>query len=118
MISSMYGGSDLWAIKQALEATRLTHQEVSHNLSNMDTPGYVSHTTDFRSALLEARGEGAPAHGKPFEAYLEDVGQKSPGVNVEAELARLSQTSLDQSALVTLLNQNYSDLRSAIREGK
>ena len=117
MFTGISGGSEIGTIKQALEAARLTQKEVNHNLANLDTPGYASHNTDFKALLLQSK-QDLPVRGKPFQAYMEDIGQQTPGVNVEAELARLSQTSLEHSALITLLNQSYSDIRSAINEGK
>ena len=117
MMAQWFGGSHVTAMKQTLESSHLTHQEVGQNLANVDTPGYRSHETDFKTLLLEARDD-KPERGRPFDAYLEEVSESKPGVNVERELARLSQASLEQAAAVRLLSTYYSQLRLALTEGK
>ncbi|MEW6278097.1 MAG: hypothetical protein AB1758_05700 [Candidatus Eremiobacterota bacterium] len=105
-------------LRQGLEAAWRTHREAAHNLANLDTPGFSSRETDFKSLLMEERPGGAPPRGAAFEAYLRDVAGARPGVNVEAELARLSQAGLEHAALVEMLNGRYAKLRTAITEGK
>ena len=118
MIASIVGSVGLMTIKKALEATDKTHQEVSHNLANLDTPGYVSKVTDFKGQLLDSKDGSEVAHGKPFEAYMDEAGARRPGVDVEGELGRLAQSSMEQSALVRLLSDRYAEIRMAITEGK
>lgn len=118
MLDGIFRGSYPDALKSVLQAASLTHAEVSKNLANLDTPGYQGKHTDFRELLLEQRPDGAPPHGAGFDAYLEEIGQGAEGANLEAELARLSQATLDQAAAVQLLSRRYSLLSQAISEGK
>jgi flagellar basal body rod protein FlgB len=101
--------------KQAMQASWQSHQEATHNLNNYDTPGFRAQNTDFRSLLLASDGE--PPKGDAFRAYLEDVNPSQP-VNVDRELARLAECSMETDAYTRILNKQYSSLRQAISEGK
>jgi len=101
--------------KQALEASWLGHREATHNLSNFDTPGYRVRHTDFHTLLLGQEAE--PPKGDAFRAYLEDVAPLQ-SMNVDRELARLAECSMQSDALVRILNKQYSNLRQAISEGR
>lgn len=119
MLDSLFNSGSLQTSKTALEAAWKTHTEAAHNLNNADTPGYRAQQTDFKSLLLEMQDSEAPPKGEAFEAYLNDVQPKQlQEVNVDRELARLSQASMDADALTKILNQQYSRLRAAIYEGK
>lgn len=100
----------------ALDAAARTQREAAHNLSNMDTPGFVSRETDFKAILLEEKS--GLKHGPAFQAYLEETGARRPGVNPEAEMARLGQAGMEHAACVQLVNARYAQMRLAIREGK
>lgn len=104
------------SLAAALEAASRSQREAAHNLSNMDTPGYMSRQTDFKAMLLE--GQKGLKHGPAFEAYLEDVGARQPGVNPESEIARMSMAGMEHAACVQLVNSRYAQMRLAIREGK
>lgn len=118
-MDGLFQAGDMHALKRGLEAAWRTHQEVSQNLANVDTPGYVSKKTDFRTYLVGGPGhEALPPPGEGLDFFLEEQGRRIPGVNVEEEMARLSQTSLEQAALVQLLSSRYQGLLTAIREGR
>lgn len=101
--------------KLAMEANQRTQAEVAHNLNNYDTPGFRPRHTDFHALLNELQAD--PPKGEAFQAYLEEVSPPEP-LNVEQELARLSQCSMEHDAFTRILNKQYSNLRSAIYEGK
>ena len=117
MMAQWFGGSHVTVLKQSLDAAQLTHQEVGQNLANVDTPGYKSRETDFKTLMLEAKGD-KPEKGRAYQAYLEEIANNQGGVNVERELARLSQASMEQAASVRLLSGYYTNLKNAISEGK
>jgi flagellar basal body rod protein FlgB len=118
MLDSLFNSGSLETSKTALEAAWKTHSEAAHNLNNADTPGYKAQQTDFKSLLLNLQDAQGPEKGEAFEAYLSEVQPKLEEVNVDRELARLSQASMDADALTKILNQQYSRLRAAIYEGK
>ena len=118
MLDGIFRGSYPDTLKSVLQAASQTHAETARNLANLDTPGYRGKTTDFRELLLEPRPVEAPPRGAAFEMYLDDIGANPEGVNLEQELARMSQASLDQAAAVQLLSKRYSMLSQAISEGK
>lgn len=117
MLDALFNSGSLATSKAALEASWKTHAEAAHNLNNADTPGYQAQHTDFKAMLLEKQ-DGMPAKGEAFQAYLADVQPKGEELNVDRELSRLSQASMDADALTKILNQQYSRLRAAIYEGK
>jgi flagellar basal body rod protein FlgB len=99
--------------KRAMMANFRQHQEVVHNLTNYDTEGFRPRKSDFHSRYLELSEPPSQA----FEAYLEDL-QPQVDFDIDAEMTRLSQTSMEQEALVKILNAQYSKLRSTIFEGR
>ncbi|MBS2040842.1 hypothetical protein JST97_37995 [bacterium] len=119
MLDSLFNSGSLQTSKTALEAAWKTHAEAAHNLNNADTPGYKAQQTDFKSLLLGLQDSETEPKGEVFQAYLNDVqGPKLEELNVDRELARLSQASMDTDALTKILNQQYARLRAAIYEGK
>lgn len=119
MFEDVFKAGGMEALKQGLEATWRTHREVTQNLANVDTPGYVARRTDFRSLLVGGPGELAGAErSEGLELFVQDQAQGARGVNVEEEMARLSQSTLEQAALVRLLSSRYQGLMTAIREGR
>ncbi|MBN9419942.1 hypothetical protein ABS71_00340 [bacterium SCN 62-11] len=118
MLDSLFNSGSLATSKAALDASWKTHTEAAHNLNNADTPGFKAQHTDFKAILLEKQDEGMPAKGEGFEAYLQDLRPEGQELNVDRELSRLSQASMDADALTKILNQQYSRLRAAIYEGK
>ncbi len=100
----------------AVDAAARTQKESAHNLANIDTPGFVSKHTDFKAMLMDDKN--GLKHGAAFEAYMEDIGAREPGVNPEAEVARLGEAGMEHAACVQLINTRYAQMRLAIREGK
>lgn len=119
MLDRMFKTGDVDSLKRGLEAVWRTHREVTQNLANVDTPGYVARDTDFRALLVR---EDHSRAGQPsttgFDPFTSDLAEKTPGVNIEKEMARLSQATLEQASLVKLLSSRYQGLLTAIREGK
>ncbi len=113
----MFEASDLPFLKTGLEVSYRENLEASHNLVNADTPGFTPKHTDFRSLLFPMQKRPPLPRGKAFELYMQDVAARVP-FDLERELARLSQTGLDNAALTRLLSQRYNDLRTVIREAK
>jgi len=118
IFDSVFNSGTVASAKTALDASFKTYAEVSHNLSNADTPGYRPVYTDFRSVLLEKQGQEMPPKGEVFQAYLQDLDPQGQEVNLDRELSRLSQASMDADALTKILNQQYAGLRSVIYEGR
>lgn len=104
-------------LRQALTAALRTHAETVHNLNNADTPGFEAQITDFKSLYLSPANQGFPPHGDAYRAYVRELMGPQP-MDADAEMARLSQASLEVDALTRLLNGKYARLRQAIWEGK
>lgn len=118
MLDQIFNSGLVASSKAALDASWKTYAQVSQNLNNADTPGYKPGYTDFKSLLLEKLNPEMPPKGEVFQAYLQDLRPQSEEMNLDRELSRLSQASMDADALTKILSQQYSGLRSVIYEGR
>ena len=113
MIHNIFHQQGLGDLKTALEITWREQLQSQHNLVNGETPGFQVKHNDFRAMLL---GDGQP-RGPGFQLYLEAVEGPQP-FDLERELRQISKATLTNAAYNRLLSRRYSDLRSAIREGR
>lgn len=118
IFDSVFNSGLVASSKTALDASWKTYTEASHNLNNADTPGYKPVYTDFKSVMLDKQNQEMPPKGEVFQAYLQDLSPQGEEVNLDRELSRLSQASMDADALTKILTQQYSGLRSVIYEGR
>lgn len=117
MLDQIFNSGLVASSKAALDASWKTYAQASNNLNNADTPGYRPAYTDFKAILLEKLDQ-IPPKGEVFQAYLQDLRPQFEEVNLDCELSRLSQASMDSDALTKILSQQYSGLRSVIYEGR
>ncbi|MDQ7793162.1 MAG: flagellar basal body rod protein FlgB [bacterium] len=122
------------ALNWGLKVAGLRHQAVAQNLANLSTPGYKRVTVSFDRALQGSLPQlplatPHPGHlspgtaGHPSEPRLEPVSSSSArpdgnNVDLEYELAVLSENTLHHQALLRQLNQRLAALRLAISEGR
>lgn len=107
---------------------------IANNLANVDTPGYRSLDVSFER-ILERQVKGStdlalvttsPAHmaapppGENFSAQglAKATRAGDVGVDVDAEMARLSETVIEYNAVAQLMAARLSLLRSAVTEGR
>jgi flagellar basal-body rod protein FlgB len=108
----------------ALDATTLRQQAIAQNIANANTPGYQRVGVTFESHLgaLQnvVRQGGAPSLSSlhNFRPALELVGAPGDAVSLDMEVAALSENTLQQQALLKLLNKHLGLLSTAINEGK
>jgi len=121
----------------ALHVAGLRHQAVAHNLSNLSTPGYKRLAVTFDGALSSAArnllpvATTHPGHVRPGsgsapslpQTWLQPVTSTSArpdgnNVDLEHELATLSENTLHHQALLRQLNQRLAALRLAVTEGR
>ena len=119
----------------ALHVAGLRHQAVAHNLSNLSTPGYKRLEVAFDGVLSSAARDllpvatTHPGHLQPGgagslpQASLQPVTSSSArpdgnNVDLEYELATLSENTLHHQALLRQLNQRLAALRLAVTEGR
>lgn len=115
----------------------LTHRQqlIANNLANVDTPGYRSFDVPFEQLLerqikregelplrLTAAGHMSASVGAPGELAAvrrrETFRVDGNGVDVDAEMERLSETAIQFSAVTQLLSARIAILKSAVTEGR
>ena len=114
-------------MKDRLDFSSENHDVIAANLANLDTPGYVSKKLTFDDSLKEAmRGDAMQLtvtdarHLNPMNVAAE---MKSPKlvatgpVELESEMTRLAQNSLEYMYMTTLLNKKLSLLKHVIDDG-
>lgn len=113
---------------------------ISANIANAETPNYVPKALAFEDELqgaLKGGSHGAPALTNARHIPLKGVGSrissvtgrvvetpaKTPGkdgnaVELEGEMSRMVENQIMYNASVQALTRQFTDLRTAIREGK
>jgi flagellar basal-body rod protein FlgB len=118
-------------LRTAIDLYAARHRVITENLANVETPGYRARDLDFRAALARAFAPPAPepAAGGERIAIAELGGDEPPqvivdrstpvkvdgnSVDVDTEMARLSENTLRITALSRMLARQYAVLKSAI----
>lgn len=126
------------ALQKSLDFMLLRHNVTSANVANAETPGYKAKKVDFEDSLaaaLSPNGAGnlEALHGDHFpvghdhlQALQADV-YDNPDVNVsndgntvdmEKEMANLSENSIRYKAATQLINKKLGALKYAITGGR
>jgi flagellar basal-body rod protein FlgB len=121
---SLIDPSTVGIVSMALDATALRQQAIAQNIANANTPGYQRIGVSFESHLGALRsvvrhgGTPSLASLRDFRPVLEPVGAAGDTVELDMEVAALSENTLQQQALLKLLNKHLGLLSTAINEGK
>lgn len=121
---SLIDQSTVGLVSMALDATALRHQAIAQNIANANTPGYQRLGVSFESHLGALRNVvrqgGTPSLSslRDFRPALELVGAPGDAVSLDMEVAALSENTLQQQALLKVLNKHLGLLSTAINEGK
>ncbi len=141
MIDRLFSTQSQVILEQAVRASGLSHEVISHNLANVNTPGYKRSEVVFQDKLAAAIAalEGSqaqvarthPRHlpaGEPVS--LRDVEPEvvvraetslrpdGNNVDLDSEIVRLSQNQLLYRSLTQILRMKLSQLRTVINEGR
>lgn len=121
---SLIDSSTVGLVSLALDASALRQRAIAHNIANAHTPGYQRIGVSFEQRLGAlrdmTRAGDAPALSslRDFRPALELVGAPGDAVPLDMEVAALSENTLQQQALLKMLNKHLALLSSAINEGK
>lgn len=121
---SLIDQSTVGLVSMALDATTLRQQAIAQNIANANTPGYQRVGVSFESHLGALRNTvrqgGTPslASLRDFRPAMELVGAPGDPVSLDMEVAALSENTLQQQALLKVLNKHLGLLSTAINEGK
>jgi flagellar basal-body rod protein FlgB len=115
------------ALGLALDAAGLRQQAIAANIANANTEGYAPLTVDFEQQIAHARNALQTA-GRLDMASLAQVNPRvTPAVDgtglpvriqLDAEVAKLSQNAVHYQALIKGLNRHYQLMSSAVSDGK
>jgi flagellar basal-body rod protein FlgB len=112
-------------VSLALDAANMRQQAIAQNIANANTPGYQRISVSFEDRMAELRG--AMAQGQtPSLADLSnyrpalqvDENSSDGAVALDMEVAKLSEVTVHQQALLKALTKHYALLGLAINEGK
>ena len=135
MLNRIFSGTDI--LEKSLDATWKRNQAISHNIANVDTPGYKKKEVTFEEELAKAI-EGHGFHGRKTRnkhiqignASIEDIQPKvvergstkmrvdENNVDMDAEMTALASNTLMHHALVQKLNGELQRLKNIINEGR
>jgi flagellar basal-body rod protein FlgB len=121
-------GTMMEGLGQALDLYQARHKVLAENVANADTPGYRARDLDFGAALAQAfesgseTGSSAPtAPAAPPEAVVDARATVKPdgnSVDIDTEMARMSENAMKMVALAQIISRKYTGLRSAITDGR
>ncbi len=111
-------------IQDRLSLITHSHRLTSHNLANVNTPGYQAKAVSFSNHLQESikqeqlrLTQSDPRHLAPEALPMAaEVEEKGP-VSLEQEMMRLAKNSVEYQYMVTILNRKFASLKLAITEG-
>jgi len=107
-------------LAEALTLHQRRHEVLASNLANVETPGYRARELDFAAALraaFDAGGRASPPGGRPPEVVTDpSAPPRADGntVDVDLQMAKLSQNGGRYVALAKILQQRIAQLRLAI----
>lgn len=115
-------GPVLQGLGQALDLYQSRHRVLAENVANAETTGYRARDLDFGSALTHAfeRSEepGTATDAEPTTDRYATVKVDGNSVDIDTEMARLSQNAFKIVALSRIIARKYAGLRAVIEEGR
>ncbi|WP_436525165.1 flagellar basal body rod protein FlgB [Janthinobacterium sp. GB4P2] len=126
MAAPIIHDSTIGMLSLALNASNMRQQAIANNIANANTPGYQRIGVNFESRMSEVKSglrDGrtpALADLQYYQPLFEAAPDSIAGdpVQLDMEVAGLSENTLHQQALIKALNKHLSILSTAINEGK
>jgi|SRR5579884_1070424 len=130
-------GSTVDMLSNAISGADLEHAAISNNIANVNTPNYHRQSVSFKDALAAAVGEtssddlplttnddrqfGTSQAGQPFDPQVQidqtdQMRADGSNVDIDQEMAQLSQNSGYSQTMSQLLQVQFARLREAITE--
>lgn len=129
-------GTTVSMLSNAIAGADLNQAAIANNIANVNTPGYERQSVSFKDALAQAAGDSADGGlqmlaNDPRQFGAVQGGQFSPqletdttdqmradgnNVDVDQEMAQLSQNSSYSQTMSQLLQVQFMRLREAITE--
>jgi len=115
-------GPVIQGLGSAIELYQARHRVLTENVANAETPGYRARDLEFGTALARAfERTGAPAAAaaeiEPVVDARSVVKIDGNSVDLDTEMARLSENTMKIVALTRILTRKYEGLKAAIQGG-
>jgi len=108
-------------VEKAMQGALLRQQVLANNIANANTPGFQRSDVNFQSALAQAFSSGTPTPGQiqqmSFQPQTDASGAMQVdgnSVDINTEMADLSENTLDYQALESVMGTRMSILKTAI----
>lgn len=107
-------------LEQALSGAALRQRAIANNIANANTAGYKRQDVDFHAALsvaMEAPDAASRVQGLQFAPQTDASSSSRPdgnNVDIDAEMASLSENSLEYNSLVQVSRARLSMLQIAM----
>ena len=105
------------AIQTSLDGLAARQRIIATNLANSETPGYIAQNVNFEDSLRSAMSAGDPT-----DATISTSNSSDPtlpngnNVNVDAETVSLVDTGLRYQLATQSMNNEFSILRTSLRQ--
>ena len=122
MVEALFSQPDYLAAKKTLDAVALRQEAIASNIANVETPGYkrLDLASSFQTALESACASRDGQQIASLEPALAPdpnavpLGRDGNTVNLEQEMAQMTQNTLVHSLETQLVSNTLMRLRMAI----
>lgn len=108
-------------LERGLEASSLRQRVLSHNIANINTPGFKRARVEFEEHLAKAveAEQSVDAVAPELVVETESLGRPDGNnVDIELEMAQLAENQIWYAALTRQLSDHFSRLRMVISDGR
>ncbi|NUM33647.1 MAG: hypothetical protein HUU50_03850 [Candidatus Brocadiae bacterium] len=103
---------DLTPLSKLLRVSSLRHQVVSHNIANLNTPGFQKKSVVFEECLSGASLKESIEKTSP--KIIESQNATQDTLSLEEEMHELNQNSLSHQVYLQAISQKIRGLKGAI----
>jgi len=122
MFAESLGGVTAQMLTVGLSAATARHQIIAGNIANANSPGYVAREADFsrlfQSAYAQLGGARAQAGWGAMPALPASGTAGGGAVELDVEIAKLSDNTLRYQSLLRGLDRHISNLAYVIADGR
>jgi flagellar basal-body rod protein FlgB len=113
-------GPVIQGLGAALDVYQARHRVLAENVANAETPGFRARDLDFGAALTRAferdgAGEARAGAVEPVVDTRATVKIDGNSVDLDTEMARLSENTMKEVALTRILARKFESLKLAIQ---
>lgn len=135
MLSNLF--NNVRVLEKALDASHLRNEIISHNIANVDTPGFKRYSVLFEEMLndqVETRVSGIRTNDVHIPVGKDRTESIQPqvikdnsklstridgnNVDIEKEMAELAKNNIKYQMLIQNINTSFRRLKNVINEGR